>query len=155
MPEKEHPHIVPLWGLFVALLALTAAEVGLYEFWQRSGEQVNGQMVYFIPKFAIVLLILVFTLPKALVVLIFFMHLKFEKQMIVTLAIVPFIVAGIAVLLTLSDTKALHDQAQASRSVAGLKDYSLHRHKRGSGGQVSGDGDHANVEEDTDSGAGF
>ena len=109
--QKHEPHGIPLWGLFLALLALTAAEVGLYEFWRGSAEQVNGVTQYFMPKYAIVLLILVFTIPKALIVLIFFMHLKFEPITVITLAVLPFFMVFIAVLPILTDITTLKARA--------------------------------------------
>ncbi len=98
----EEPHRVPLWALFLILLALTAAEVILYDLW------VNYR---FVPKYALVILILVFTLPKAAIVMTYFMHLKFEKQIIIGLAVVPFVMACGVVLAILSDTLQLKPQA--------------------------------------------
>ena len=112
-PPPHHGHRVNLWTCFVALLALTAAEVGLYEVWRHNP---------FVPKFGIVMLILIFTVPKAAIVLIFFMHLKFEKFTIVVLAVVPFIMVGVAVLPMLADSLAL--KPDATNKVEGLKDYS-------------------------------
>lgn len=91
-------HTVPLWGLFLALLALTAGEVGLYEVWRET---------QFVPKFVIVLIILVLTLPKAAIVMIYFMHLKFEKPLIVALAVGPLVFVLLAVLPTLTDIRTL------------------------------------------------
>lgn len=135
MASDKHEQTVPLWGLFIALLALTGAEVGLYEFWHQTSHEVDGETFYFIPKFVLVLIILIFTLPKALIVLIYFMHLKSEKRLILILAIAPFLTTGIAVLVILSDTNSLQDQtprrsqkdlqAQAFNKMAGLKDFGL------------------------------
>ena len=102
----DHSHKLPLWGLFLALAALTAAEVGLYETWTR----VDG-FKEALPKYALVLLILVFTLPKAAIVLVYFMHIKFEKLFIVGLALCPLVFAGLAVLPTLADALAVKDRA--------------------------------------------
>lgn len=86
----------------MALLALTAAEVGLYEIWLHGAKAGDP----FIPKYAMVLIILiVLTLPKAAIVLIYFMHLKFEKQFVIGLAIVPLVFAAICVLPTLADLR--------------------------------------------------
>jgi len=101
--HHAHEHQVPLWGLFLALVALTIAEVGLYEVWLYGAKQGNP----FIPKYALVLIILlVLTLPKAAIVMIYFMHLKFEKQLVVFLSLVPFVFAAICILLTLADIRA-------------------------------------------------
>lgn len=95
-------HKLPLWALFLALLALTAVEVVLYDLWVEYD---------FVPKYVLVLLILVFTIPKAGIVLVYFMHLKFEKELIVVLAIVPFFLAAGAVLTPLTDALTLKDRA--------------------------------------------
>lgn len=111
---SDHDHKLPLWGLFLALLALTAAEVALFEVWNGTKvvDAATGEITWaFMPKYAMVLLIFVFTIPKALIVLIYFMHLKFEKQMVVALAIAPFIFATIAVVPTLTDAMALRSRA--------------------------------------------
>lgn len=105
----KHDHALPLWGLFLALLAFTAAEVGLFEVWHRT-QQFNaaGEVTWqLMPKFAMVLVIFLFTIPKAIIVLVYFMHIKFEKWLVVLLAILPFGFAGIAVLPTLIDIKTL------------------------------------------------
>ena len=112
------PHTVSLVPCFLALLALTAAEVALYEVWRHTAGTGNP----FVPKFALVLLILIFTVPKAMIVLIFFMHLKFEKFTIVVLALVPFVLVGVAVLTILADSLAL--KPDAMNKVEGLKDFS-------------------------------
>ena len=107
-------HRVPLWGLFLALLALTAAEVALYEVWSRN----QGIM----PKYVMVLiLIFVLTLPKAMIVLTYFMHLKFERQLIVALALIPFAMVFVAVLPILTDTVTL--KPDAYNQVEGLRDF--------------------------------
>ncbi|MCC7193094.1 MAG: cytochrome C oxidase subunit IV family protein [Phycisphaeraceae bacterium] len=115
-------HTVPLWGLFLALLALTAAEVGLFEFWHRTAE--HGQPIF--PKIAMVLLLLVFTIPKAAIVMVYFMHLKFEKQLIVTFALVPFLASMIAILVTLSDNLTLKNQGKNDNFVPNLAEYNPH-----------------------------
>lgn len=111
MSDKEHR--IPLLGLFIALLVLTAAEVALFEVWSRNQS--------IMPKYAMVLLLLIFTIPKAAIVLIYFMHLKFERQLVVTLAIVPFIMVFIAVLPILTDTVTL--KPQAYNQVEGLREF--------------------------------
>lgn len=105
---------VPLWGLFLALLVLTAAEVAMFEIWSHNPS--------IMPKFVMVLVLLfVLTLPKALIVLTYFMHLKFERQIIVTLAMIPFGMVFIAVLPILTDIVTL--EPQAYNQVPGLRDY--------------------------------
>ncbi len=106
--SPHHPR-VPLSWLFFALLALTAAEVLLYEIWHYTGVHYAQP---FVPKYVIVLLILLFTLPKAAIVMIYFMHLKFEHQLVVALAIIPFFFAFLGVFTPLSDTLTLKPQAQ-------------------------------------------
>lgn len=122
-------HRVPLWGLFLALLALTAAEVALFEVWSRNQ--------WLMPKYAMVLLLLVFTLPKAAIVLIYFMHLKFERQLIVAMALIPFVVAVIAVLPTLTDIVTLKEQAY--NKAPGLGEYSSAGHDKEHGHLVEED----------------
>ena len=116
--HSKHGHSIPLWGLFLALLVLTAAEVGLFEFWSHT----NLAGHPFIPKFAMVMLLLLFTLPKAAIVMIYFMHLKFEKQLIVLLAITPLFTAAIAVLVTTTDNQALRGDGKMDNFVPSLID---------------------------------
>lgn len=104
-------HALKLWPFFLALLALTAAEVGLYETWRGSAETLaDGSKSYFIPKFALVWAILIFTLPKAYIVLVYFMHLRFEKALIVGLAIIPLFMVFICILPTLTDITTLKER---------------------------------------------
>ena len=109
-------HALKLMPFFLALLALTMAEVGLYEWWRTTAEIIPGEVggtpekVYAIPKFALVLIILVFTLPKAYIVMVYFMHLRFEKAIVVTLAIVPLLLVFVCVLPTLTDGTVLKKQ---------------------------------------------
>jgi hypothetical protein len=133
MPAKHdsHSHAVPLWGLFLALLALTAAEVALFELWHYT----YRQGAPFIPKYVMVLiLIIVLTLPKAAIVLVYFMHIKFERFFIVFLALVPLVFASLAVLPTLTDVVTLRDHGYTH--VQGLRDYKAHQ-KAGSAASVT------------------
>ncbi len=117
--SHDQPHTVPLWGLFLALLALTAAEVALFEVWSHSN--LRGEP--FMPKYAMVLILLiVLTIPKAAIVMIYFMHLKFERQLVVLLALTPLITAAIAVLPTLTDAKTLKNWGQSYNLAHGLGD---------------------------------
>jgi hypothetical protein len=113
-------HALKLMPFFLALLALTAAEVGLYEWWRHSYEVIDGVKTFAIPKFALVLLILVFTLPKAYIVLVYFMHIKFEKAIIVWLAVIPLMMTFLAVLPTLTDTATLKPRKINHTSVIGV-----------------------------------
>ena len=133
----DQPHRIPLWGLFGALIALTAAEVGLFESWSRF-ETVHDA----IPKYALVILILVFTLPKAAIVLIYFMHLRFERQIVVGLAIAPFLFAAIAVLGTLVDAVALKDDSYNKVEVIGKYEAPHHGEDHGEGHGSHGDDSH-------------
>jgi len=97
--HAHHDYRMPLWGLFLALLAFTAAEVGLYEIWRQSAADGDP----FLPKVVLVLIIFAFTIPKGAIVMIYFMHLKFEKSFLVGLSIAPFIFAAICILTPLVD----------------------------------------------------
>ena len=130
--DHGHGHGLKLWPFFLALLALTAAEVGLYEYWRHSWEIVDGQKEYFIPKFALVWLILVFTLPKAYIVLVYFMHLRFEKQLVVWLAVIPLLLVFVCVLPTLTDSTVLKERKLSHVNKIGFYDAPHHDdHKDG------------------------
>ncbi|MAE65090.1 MAG: hypothetical protein CMJ18_12540 [Phycisphaeraceae bacterium] len=102
--ETSSPHQVNLTSCFVLLLLFTAAEILLYEVWARSAA--NGAPL--IPKFAMVLvLLLVLTLPKAFIVATWFMHLRFERVLIVTLATVPLVTVGILILTITADIRTI------------------------------------------------
>ena len=137
MSQKHHP--LPLWALFLVLLGLTVAEVGLYEVWSRH----QGIM----PKYAMVLLLFIFTIPKAAIVLIYFMHLKFERQLVVAVALLPFLTAAIAVIPTLTDIMTL--KSDSYNEVEGLGDYAPISH----GGDDHGHEDDAVKDEDDDADA--
>ena len=134
-------HRVPLWSLFLALLVLTAAEVALYEVWSRNQ--------WIMPKFTMVLiLIFVLTLPKAMIVLTYFMHLKFERQLIVALALLPFGLVFVAVLPILTDTVTL--KPNAYNQVEGLRDYGPVNHGQAENGNGHGDDSHNEETADED-----
>ncbi len=118
--HEGHGHALKLMPFFLALLALTAAEVGLYEWWRHSWVMVDGEKVFVIPKFALVLLVLVFTLPKAYIVLVYFMHIKFERAFIVWLAVIPLMMTFLAVLPTLTDTATLKPRKLNHTKVIGV-----------------------------------
>lgn len=145
---SPHYHPVPLWGLFLALLALTAAEVGLYEVWRETAAHGDP----FIPKLAMVLvLIIVLTIPKAAIVLIYFMHVKFEKQLIVLLALAPLVFVGIAILPTLQDILMLRDKVRPDYRVESITGIS---HDAGHG-DGHGEAGHEAPAPATDSGDAF
>lgn len=119
--EADHSHGVPLWGLFLALSALTAGEVGLFEYWHHTAEM--GEPVF--PKFVMVILLLVMTLPKAAIVMIYFMHLKFEKPFVVLLAVVPLFMVFVCVLPALTDIVTLRNHGQTFNKDESLPGYVL------------------------------
>lgn len=110
--HDDHP-TMPLWGLFIAMVVFTGIEVGLYEIWKAKGVFIDGEFVSFIPKLVLVFLIFLFTIPKFAIVLIYFMHLKFEKLFVIGLCVLPFIFAGIAIFTTLADSNVLKGQTFA------------------------------------------
>jgi len=110
----KHQHSVPLMTLFLALLALTAGEVALFEIWT---------VTHFVPKFVMVLMLLILTLPKAAIVMIYFMHLKFEKQFVVWLAIGPLLLVLIAIAPTLVDAVTLRNNDRTLNHVPGLAEW--------------------------------
>ena len=106
MAAHEKP-TVNLPVCFFLLLLFTAAEIGLYEFWRHTRDHWEEP---FVPKFAVVLLIFLFTIPKAFIVLSYFMHLRFERSLVVLIALVPFVMVAIAILPTLADIRTLADR---------------------------------------------
>ena len=108
--SDNHEHSVNIWWIFGILLAFTVAEVGMYVTWKESYElaEVGRQAGPYFPKAVMVVILLaVLTIPKAAVVLIYFMHLKFEKPFIVFLAIMPFVVMPLVFSPVLVDSKTL------------------------------------------------
>jgi hypothetical protein len=131
VPAKHNPHHgVPLATLFIALLVLTAGEVAIFEIWSH---------IPFVPKYVMVLMLLILTLPKAAIVMIYFMHLKFEKQFVVLLAVAPLVLVLLAVLPTLSDAMTLKNRGQAMNQVRGLNEW-VPAHGHGSGGHGTSQG---------------
>lgn len=121
--DNEHPnlHPIPLWGLFLALLALTAGEVGLFEWWHHTAA--DGSPIF--PKYVMVILLMVMTLPKAAIVMIYFMHLKFERPFVVLLAVAPLVLVFICVLPPLIDGQTLKGNDQLKNKVENLSDYKV------------------------------
>jgi hypothetical protein len=126
--NNHNLHPVPLWGLFILLLALTAGEVGLFEYWHSTAAA--GSPIF--PKYVMVILLMVMTLPKAAIVMIYFMHLKFEKPLIVFLAIVPLLLVFVCVLVPLVDGQTLKGNDQLHNKVEGLSEYKV-EFERGGG----------------------
>lgn len=160
--HHDHSHSVPLWGLFLALLVLTGLEVGFYEYWRHTEEVIAGVKTYFLPKYVMVLIILVvLTLPKALIVLVYFMHLKFEKVLIVCLATIPFAMAVLAIVPILVDGNTLgsdrysHDTKHGAFSVHhGHHDEDGHGHDADDEAAHTDDADGAAESTDDASGGG-
>lgn len=123
---SDTKHTVNLPVCFLLLLVFTTAEIVLYEVWRRSGHEVDGQVTHFIPKFALVLLILVFTIPKAFIVLTYFMHLKFERVTVVGIALLPFVFVAVLILPILTDIRTLAPR-NYSKSFE-LGDFATHTH---------------------------
>ena len=90
---------------FIALSALTVGEVGLFELWRST---------QFVPKIVVVMIILGLTLPKAAIVMIFFMHLRYEKLVLIIIAVAPLILVFIAILPTLTDIKTVNARPPTS-----------------------------------------
>lgn len=102
----DHKPAVNLPVCFLALLAFTAAEIVLYETWRRSAATGDP----FMPKFAMVLVLLfVLTLPKAFIVMSYFMHLRFERSLLVLLAVLPFITVAVLILPMTTDIQTLSE----------------------------------------------
>lgn len=121
----------------MALLALTAGEVILFEIWHRTE---------FVPKFVMVMMILVLTLPKAAIVMIYFMHLKFEKHFLVLIAVIPLIMVFVAILPTLTDIMTLRANHFTDNKAHGLGDWELdhsaHHSEAHEDGAAHGEGSH-------------
>ncbi len=108
--SEKHEHSVPIWAIFAFLLAFTLAEVGMYVTWKGSYEQfmIGAQDGPYMSKEVMVIVLLVcLTIPKAIVVMIYFMHLKFEKHLIIFLAVMPFIVIPLVFSPPLIDAQTL------------------------------------------------
>lgn len=99
-------HEVNILACFLLLLLFTAAEIVLYEVWRRS----NATGDPFVPKFVLVLIIFAFTLPKAFIVMTYFMHLKFERVTIVGIALAPLVLVAIMILPVLTDIRTLAER---------------------------------------------
>jgi len=81
MEKQKHP---PYGKVFLGLILLTVIEV--------FASQLQ------IPKTIMVITLVSFAICKALLVAMFYMHLKFEKMLLTVIAIIPFIFSVILVL---------------------------------------------------------
>jgi cytochrome c oxidase subunit IV len=99
MAQGSKTHSLRLMPFFIALSALTVGEVGLFELWRST---------QFVPKIVVILIILALTLPKAAIVMIFFMHLRYEKLALIIIALAPLILVFIAILPPLTDIKTVN-----------------------------------------------
>src|SRR5450432_1856397 len=89
--ESWPHHHVPFIKIFFALLILTAITVGIGMYMRFDNELVN------------VLLALLIAATKASLVAMFFMHLKFEGKLIVTIFLVPLALCVLLVVALLPD----------------------------------------------------
>jgi cytochrome c oxidase subunit 4 len=85
--SKKHPNYMAVW---VALALLTAIEVGI-------------AMVHMFPKNVLILLLVGLAIWKALLVAMYYMHLKFGRLRLIILAAVPLPLAFIFVLAVLTE----------------------------------------------------
>ena len=129
MAAHDKP-VVNLSVCFFLLLLFTAAEIALYEFWRHTRDHWEEP---FVPKFAVVLLIFLFTFPKAFIVLSYFMHLRFEKSLVVLVALVPFVIVAVAIVPILTDIRTLSDRNYTK--AVGLVDNFKSDHYPGKGGE--------------------
>lgn len=84
--ERRHPNYVAVWG---GLAALTVLEVAI---------------VYVrLPRRALVTMLLALAVWKALLVALYFMHLKFESKRLLTIVLVPLPLAAILVFFVLQE----------------------------------------------------
>ncbi len=113
--KEKHLHSVPIWAIFAILLAFTVAEVGMFVQWTASYENAivarslgDLAALPFMSKATMVMVLLVgLTIPKAAIVMVYFMHLKFEKHLIVFLAVMPIIMIPLVFSPALIDSQTL------------------------------------------------
>ena len=102
----SHDHKEPNYmGVFYALTILTALEIG----------------VTFLPigKLAIGILLVGTALAKAILVAMYFMHLKFEKQTIGIIALTPLVLCTLLIFALLPDLTATPHQSDVAESSEG------------------------------------
>jgi cytochrome c oxidase subunit 4 len=86
-PHRKHPNYVLIW---VYLAVLTAVEVGI-------------AFISHLPQAVIIPALVFLAVWKALLVALYFMHLKFEPRTLLILAIVPLPLAAIFVLAAMTE----------------------------------------------------
>jgi cytochrome c oxidase subunit 4 len=100
--ESWPHHHVPFMKIFFALLVLTAITVGIGIYLRFDNELVN------------VLLALLIASTKATLVAMFFMHLKFEGKLIVTIFVVPLALCILLVVALLPDIVMTKEKSNSS-----------------------------------------
>src|SRR5450432_4882410 len=100
--ESWPHHHVPFMKIFFALLILTAVTVGIGIYLRFDNELVN------------VLLALLIAATKASLVAMFFMHLKFEGKLIVTIFLIPLALCILLVVALLPDIVMTKENSTSS-----------------------------------------
>ena len=85
--ERAHPNYIAIW---VWLAVLTVLEVGV-------------AFVSHLPKVALIVLLVGMAVFKAALVAMYFMHLKFERRTLRTIAIIPLPLAVLLVLVVITE----------------------------------------------------
>lgn len=85
--HRKHPNYIAIWGY---LFVLTVIEVGV-------------AFLSHLPKRVIILALVFLAVWKALLVALFFMHLKFEPRKLLIVALVPLPLALIFVLAAMTE----------------------------------------------------
>jgi cytochrome c oxidase subunit 4 len=85
--EHKHPNYVAIW---VWLAVLTVIEVGV-------------AFISHFPKLTLMLILVALAIWKALLVALYFMHLKFERRTLRTIALIPLPLAVLLVLVTITE----------------------------------------------------
>jgi cytochrome c oxidase subunit 4 len=83
----KHPNYVLIW---VYLAVLTVVEVGV-------------AFISHLPKTTLIVLLLFFAIWKALLVALYFMHLKFERWNLRSIALIPIPLALILIIMVLQE----------------------------------------------------
>jgi len=83
----KHPNYVLIW---VYLAVLTVVEVGV-------------AFISHLPKVTLIILLLFFAVWKALLVALYFMHLKFERWNLRSIALIPIPLALILIIMVLQE----------------------------------------------------